>query len=190
MSCCLCCLPKSGAKKDNTYKKIEAEEKTGSYGSTSDNQYIPPTPSAGVAPESQGHVNEAAADFDDIWAAFDVDGDGTIDVAETFDTLKRKAANLTEEKVDILVHMVTGGEPRMKQEDLKVLLDIADKCATFPQLEFLLTSDTNKDGKVSEVELQNLLGLNEDQTRQIMGEADKDEDGFLSIKEILIAFAG
>jgi len=189
MSCCLCCLPKSGAKKDNTYKKIEAEEKTGSYGSTSDNQYIPPTP-AGVAPKSQGHVNEAAADFDDIWAAFDVDGDGTIDVAETFDTLKRKAANLTEEKVDILVHMVTGGEPRMKQEDLKVLLDIADKCATFPQLELLLTSDTNKDGKVSEEELQNLLGLNEDQTRQIMGEADKDEDGFLSIKEILIAFAG
>ena len=32
---------------------------------------------------------QASVEFDDIWAAYDIDGDGTVNVAETFDTLKR-----------------------------------------------------------------------------------------------------
>ena len=35
----------------------------------------------------------AAGNFEEVWAAFDVDGDGTVDVAETYDTLKRCVKN-------------------------------------------------------------------------------------------------
>lgn len=130
----------------------------------------------------------AEVDFDEIWAAFDVDGDGTVDAAETFDTLKRKAENLDEAKVGILVSMVTGGSQRMGKEDLKVLLDVADKCNSFPQLEQLLTSDYDKSGSISKDELAQLLGLSDDQADQLVESVDDNGDGELSIKEILKAF--
>merc|ERR1712200_389855 len=194
MSCCLCCLPKGGGKEEKSYKKLDAEEKGGSggggsYGATSDNQYIPPTPSGVVTSQSQGQVNKAAAgNFEEVWAAFDVDGDGTVDVAETYDTLKRVAENLDETKVGILVSMVTGGKQRMGKEDLKVLLDVADKCNNFPQLELLLTSDNDKSGSIDKGELGQLLGLSEAQAEEIVKAADVNGDGSLSIKEILKAF--
>jgi len=189
MSCCLCCLPKSGSTNDKTYKKLEAEEKTGSYGATSANQYTPPAPKGGVASKGQGQVNKAQADFDEIWAAYDVDGDGTVDCKEALDTLQRIANDLDEEKVAILVSMITGGKDRMDKEDLKQLLDVANRCATFPQLEKLLTSDYDKSGSISKEELGDLLGLDESQAAELLAAVDEDGDGNLSVKEILKAFA-
>jgi len=183
MSCCLCCFAKKDAGDEKTYKKLESDEKSGRYGATSDNQYLPPTPVT-----KQGQVNKAAADFDEIWAAFDVDGDGTVNVEETFDTLKRKADNLDVAKVGILVSMVTGGKQRMGKDDLKALLEVAEKCKKFPQLEQLLTSDYDQSGSISKGELAELLRLSEADAAQVVASADVNGDGSLSIKEILKAF--
>jgi len=183
MSCCLCCLPKSGGKEEKSYKKLGAEEKSGSYGATGDNQYLPPTATG------QGQVNKASVEFDDIWAAYDIDGDGTVNVAETFDTLKRKNDKLEEQKVGILVSMVTGGKQRMTKEDLKLLLGVADAVKENPQLELLLTSDYDQSGSIGKDELADLLGLSADQAAGIIQSADVNGDGSLDIKEILKAFA-
>jgi len=131
----------------------------------------------------------AGADFDEIWGAFDVDGDGTVNVEETFDTLKGKAENLDVGKVGILVSMVTGGKQRMGKEDLKLLLEVAEKCKAFPQLELLLTSDYDQSGCITKDELAQLLGLSEADAGQIIAAADVNGDGSLSIREILKAFA-
>lgn len=128
------------------------------------------------------------ADFDDIWAAYDIDGNGTVDVPETFDTLSRQCPSLQEEKVAIMVSMVTGGATRMSKDELKLLLDIADKCSENPGLEALLTSDNDKSGTISKGELAQVLGLADDQAAQLVAAVDKNGDGVLSIKEILIAF--
>lgn len=129
------------------------------------------------------------ANFDEIWAAYDVDGDGSVDVNETFDTLKRVSESLSEEKVAIMVSMITGGKERMTKEDLKVLIDVAEKCKDAPNLEKLLTSDNDKSGTISKDELAELLGLSDADATNLIAAVDKNNDGVLSIKEILIAFS-
>lgn len=128
-------------------------------------------------------------DFEEVWAAYDVDGDGTVSAAECFDTLSRVAPAVKKENVEALVAMITGGKgKRMTKDNLKTLLALSEKINQTPALEQLITGDKDLSGKVDKSELAAALGMKEADAAEIIAGVDEDNDGKLSITEILLAF--